>query len=88
MASKAGVGEMTIQRAIKVRKQGTPEVQKAVESGDVSLNMAEKIVKLNPTAQKRVIEAPAQTRAHELRSALKVRRQSKPAGGPHVEPAV
>lgn len=39
IAAKAGVGKATVERAIKVRKQGAPEVQKAVESGEVSLNM-------------------------------------------------
>lgn len=39
LAEKAGVGHATINKAIKVRKQGAPEVQKAVESGEVSLNM-------------------------------------------------
>lgn len=38
LAVKAGVGSATIQRAIKVRKQGAPEVQKAVESGGGSSN--------------------------------------------------
>ena len=46
------------------------DVMKAVESGEVSLNMAEKIVKLNPAAQKRIVNAPPQSRPHELRAAL------------------
>ena len=40
-------------RAIKVREQGTEEVNQAVASGEISLNMAEKIVNLNPAAEAR-----------------------------------
>lgn len=36
IAAKAGVGKMTVERAIKVRKQGAPEVQMAVESGNMA----------------------------------------------------
>lgn len=38
LAAKSGVSAQTINRAIKVRKQGAPEVQKAVESGGGSSN--------------------------------------------------
>ncbi len=70
LAAKAGVGARTVSRAIKVREDGIPEVNQAVANGEVTLTMAEKIVKLNPSAQKRVIDAPPAQRGDELQSAL------------------
>ena len=69
LAAKTGVSARTVDKAIKVREAGIPEVNQAVASGEVTLNMAEKIVKLNPAAQRRVIEAPPQHREAELQTA-------------------
>lgn len=88
LAAKAGVGARSVGRAIKVREQGTEEVNEAVASGEISLNMAEKIVSLNPAAQKRVVEAPKQARADVLREAIN-RSESKKKKEPRnviVEP--
>jgi ParB-like chromosome segregation protein Spo0J len=70
LAAKTGVSARTVDKAIKVREAGIPEVNQAVASGEVSLNMAEKIVKLSPAAQRRVIEAPAKDRADALQTAF------------------
>ena len=70
LAKKAGVGANTVHRAIAVREKGIPEIQKAVEAGDMSVNMAAKIVKLNPDAQKRIVEAPKGARSKELGAAI------------------
>ena len=70
LAEKAGVGRRSVERAIKVREGGIPEVNEAVAKGEVSLNMAEKIAKLNPSAQRRVIETPAPQRGDALQEAL------------------
>ena len=70
LAQKVGVGRRTIERAIKVRERGTPELNAAVASGEIALTQAEKIVQLNPAAQKKIVEAPKQQRAAELRTAV------------------
>lgn len=69
LAAKTGVSARTVDKAIKVRESGIPEVNQAVASGEVTLNMAEKIVKLNPAAQRRIMEAPPQHRESELQTA-------------------
>lgn len=70
LAAKTGVSARTVDKAIKVREAGIPEVNQAVASGEVSLNMAEKIVKLSPAAQRRVIDTPAKDRADALQTAF------------------
>lgn len=70
LAQKVGVGARTIDRAIKVREQGAPELQAAVASGEIKLNQAEKIVQLNQSAQRKVVEAPKHQRGAELQKAL------------------
>lgn len=80
LAAKAGVGARTVTRAIKVREQGTPELNAAVAAGEIALAQAEKIVQLNPAAQRRVVEAPKQHRSDELRTALNRSDASKRRG--------
>ncbi len=70
LAEKAGVGRRSVERAIKVREAGIPEVNEAVAKGEVSLNMAEKIVKLKPASQARVMEAPREQIGDALREAM------------------
>lgn len=41
LAAKTGVSARTVDKAIKVREAGVPEVNQAVASGEVTLNMAE-----------------------------------------------
>jgi len=57
LAEKAGVGRRTVERAIKVREHGTLELNAAVANGEISLTTAEKIVELNPSGQKCVVDA-------------------------------
>lgn len=71
LAQKAGIGERSVSRAIKVRKHGTEEIKHAVESGDMKLNMAEKVVTLNPTQQKAIAEAPHARRQQMLTDATR-----------------
>jgi len=70
LAEKAGVSARTINKAIKVREHGTPELNAAVAAGEIALNQAEKIVQLNPAAQRKVVEAPKQQRGDALREAM------------------
>lgn len=92
LADKAGVGRRSVERAIKVREKGTQEVNDAVAKGEVTLNMAEKIVQLSPAAQKRVIEAPPENRGEALQEAInrskaaKARDARKAAPPPPQEP--
>lgn len=87
LAEKAGVGERTVAKAIKVRESGIPEVNEAVAKGEVTLNMAEKIVRLSPAGQKRVIGAPAAKRGDALQEAMNrsdaaTRRRARDAAPP------
>lgn len=70
LAEKAGVSARTISKAIKVREQGVPELNAAVAAGEIALNQAEKIVQLNPSAQRKVVEAPKPQRGDALREAM------------------
>lgn len=91
LADKAGVGRRSVERAIKVREKGVPELNEAVAKGEVSLNMAEKIVKLKPASQKRVMNAPREQIGDALREAMNrsdsATRRSKrmSAGAPPVQ---
>lgn len=54
LAAKAGVGEKIVRQAMKVRAQGTPELNARVAAGVITLNEAERIAKLGPAVQNRV----------------------------------
>lgn len=54
IGKKLGIGAMTVTRAIRVNKKGAPELIAAVEAGKITVNEAEKIVQLNPDAQKKI----------------------------------
>jgi hypothetical protein len=88
LALKSGVGARSVERAIKVREQGTPELNAAVAAGEIALSQAEKIVHLNPAAQRKIVEAPKALRSDEIRTAInrsdgsKRRDKIKAAGGP------
>lgn len=47
-ANKAGVGEQTMKRAMRVDRKGTPELVEAVKKGDVSVSAAAKVVETLP----------------------------------------
>lgn len=91
LAKKVNVGQRTMNRAIKVREQGTEELNAAVAAGEITLNQAEKIVELNPSAQRKIVEAPKERRADALREAINrsdacKRRDARKAGvAPVVE---
>lgn len=70
LAEKAGIGARTVARAIKVRERGSPEVQQAVASGEMSVRQAEKIVDLNPAAQRKIVETPKAHRGAALQEAV------------------
>lgn len=56
-AAKAlGISERSVERAISVKKKGIPEVAKAVEDGGMKVHEAERIVRLKPDSQRRIIE--------------------------------
>jgi ParB-like chromosome segregation protein Spo0J len=54
-AKLAGVGEKTVKRARVVIADAVPEVQKAVESGDVSVYTAERIARMDPHEQTEIM---------------------------------
>ena len=69
-AKMLNVGARTAERASRVVKAGTPELQAAVESGEVNLNQAEQLAKLPAARQIQVIaEGPEamKEKAKEIR---------------------
>jgi len=88
LADKAGVGVSSIKRAIKVREHGTPELNAAVAAGEIALNQAEKIVQLNPAAQRKVVEAPKQQRGDALREAMNRSDGAKRRGNNKGDPKI
>lgn len=71
VGQKLGIGHRTVNRGIAVVKKGTPEVVKAVESNVMSITEAEKVVKLNPDAQKKIASiTDKRERANELTKAI------------------
>lgn len=89
LAEKAGIGARTVTRAIKVREHGAPEVQRAVASGEMSVRQAEKIVDLNPAAQRKIVETPKALRGAALQEAVNrsdaARRRDAKKAAPVVE---
>lgn len=91
LAAKAGIGSRTVSKAIKVREKGTEELKAAVAAGEIALHQAEKIVQLNPDAQRRIIETPKSQRGAAMREALNrsdsaKRRDAKKAAAKIAEP--
>ena len=96
LAVMAGVGKATISRAIAVRANGVQELNDAVASGEITVRQAEHVAKLNPQAQRRVVDAPKSQRADEIRTAMnrsdgakrrdaiKAAAVAEPAGSPFV----
>lgn len=54
-AKLAGVGTKTIERARVVVEHAVPEVQRAVESGELSVNTAQQIARLGPAEQENLM---------------------------------
>lgn len=88
LAMKARVGVSSVSRAIKVREHGTPELNAAVAAGEIALNQAEKIVQLNPAAQRKVVEAPKQQRGDALRQAMNRSDGAKRRGNNKGDPKI
>jgi len=71
VGEKLGIGRRTVNRGIAVVKKGIPEVVKAVENDSMSITEAEKVVKLNPDAQKKIASiTDRRERATELTKAI------------------
>ncbi|MBN8740705.1 MAG: hypothetical protein BGP24_14760 [Lysobacterales bacterium 69-70] len=56
-AEMLNVSRRVVQRANVVKSHGTPELVAKVESGEMSVNEAERIAHLNPDAQRRIVAA-------------------------------
>lgn len=56
-AEAAGVSEKAVSRASRVHKEGSPELKKALDEGKVGPGTAEKLLKADPKAIKKAVEA-------------------------------
>lgn len=66
-AAKAlSVGKRSVERAVQISAKAEPEVVAAVQTGDMSLNEASKVVQLRPDLQRSVASMPK----HERRETL------------------
>lgn len=64
------VSGRTVDDAAKVIESAAPEVLEKVRSGEMALNEAKKIIRLNPDAQRRVASTPKSQRSEVLREAI------------------
>lgn len=82
-ANMVGVSPRTIKRARVVINDGTPGLQAAVESGDVSVNAAEQIARLPHDEQVEILEKPTRSEIVEaVKERLKNNRPQAPAHYP------
>lgn len=83
-AELLNVSERSVKTARQVRKEAEPEVTAAVESGDMTLNEATKIVQLHPDKQKEIAKLPKEERREQLRdNSLDEMEIDKAADDPH-----
>lgn len=86
VARKLNIGQTTAQRGMTVRKKGIPDVVKAVENGVVKISEAEKIVKLSPAAQQRIISiADKRERSAALATTLRISRAARNRSTPKAD---
>jgi len=65
VAEKVGISRPTLSKALKVVEKGTPEVQRAVEKGELSVKRAYEIVQHPPEEQKKLLEKSQEKRPEE-----------------------
>lgn len=70
IAKETGATVRGMAKAAKVRKRGTPAVQKAVRDGDLTLNAADRIADLPPQEQEEVMADPKPVDAVTRRETL------------------
>lgn len=77
-AKAVGVGGKLIDQAENVMRKAVPEVVRLVESGEMALNEASKLVEMPKDVQRRIAAQPTKTiRQGELRNAMKKSSASK-----------
>lgn len=92
VSKKLGIGENTLRRATNVRKSGVPEVIKAAEDGEITVNEGAKIAQLKPQTQRQVVQLKDQkerqkvisTRLQQSRSKKAVDKNRQSSGDAYV----
>lgn len=74
LAEKANVSARSIERAIQIRKKGTPRLQEAVEAGTIKLGRAELIAQMEPGDQDRVTGVTGEVVVREVRRLVGAKR--------------
>ena len=77
-AKAAGVSRKTVNEAVAVTESGTPELQKAVTDGEVSVSDAAKIVDEPPKVQNAAVKAVKKKKAKTVAAAVKESKFDKP----------
>lgn len=84
-AEKFGLPERTVKRAVKIVKDGTPELQKAVAEERISISAAAAVADEDPETQRRIANSPevkkavrALQEAKALRDEVRAEPPSKP----------
>jgi hypothetical protein len=92
LGKKFGVSARSVNRAISVREKGIDKLVTAVESGEVTVNEAERIAKLKPESQERIMglgskKARAKELAYTERLSKTKKRQQRDTSKPIAAPA-
>lgn len=86
IAKETGASPASIAKARRVRKQGAPKLAEKVETGELSLNAAEKIAVLPPEEQEEIMASDKPEVEASRREAARPKKQAvrKSAPGPEV----
>lgn len=86
-AKQLNVGKDSLYKAQKVLNKGTPELQQAVESGELSVNAAAKLAELTPGAQVAAVLEMKHQKANGNRKGKKGKEERAPGGSEPTTPA-
>jgi ParB-like chromosome segregation protein Spo0J len=84
-AEKMDVSERLVRKAASVQANGVPELVKAIDAGEVTIDAAAEVAKLPKARQKKIVEAGPE-KVKETAKKQRAARTGKPAEEPAAEP--
>ena len=84
LGKKFGVGENTVQRAIKVKRDGVPELVDRVRDGEMTVSEAAKVATLGKDSQRRIVNMPKEERKKAMGKAIAISKSKKARNPPPV----